>query len=136
MALSATYSPRESREAPRAHSLTCTASSRYSPAYPGVFHMSLPSSPALRRLHHLDRSSPDFCDQLHDVLSEQEYAPNQKSFEQNDLVWIIDYLDEVRHGVFHLRSPLTVGRPSTISILPPQLPASAYVNSEAYAALG
>ena len=98
--------------------------------------MSLPSSPVLQRLHRLDQSSPDFCDQLHKVLYEQEYALHEKIFEQDDLAWLIDYLDEVRHEVSLLCSPLKPGRLSTISILPPHLPASACVNSETYAALG
>ena len=97
--------------------------------------MSLPSSPDLRRLHRLDRSSPDFCDQLHDVLYEQEYALHKKSFGQDGLAWLVDYLDEVRRHVSLFRFPLNPGRPSTISILPPLLPASAFVNSETYVPL-
>lgn len=136
MPLSATYLPRGSGEAPRAHSLISTTFSHRPLAFLGVFRMSSPNSPALQRLHRLDRSSPDFCDQLRGVLYEQEYVLHEKSFEQNDLEWLIDYLDEVHHDVTLLHSPLKPDRFSTASILPPQLPASAYVNSEVYAALG
>lgn len=105
---------------------------------PGVFHMTLPSSPALRRLHYhyLKQSSPDFCSKLHDILQKRECALHEKSFVQNNLMWPIDYLDEVRRGVSLLRSPLKPDMPSRISIFPPLLPTSAYVNPEAYAVLG
>ena len=57
--------------------------------------MSPPSSQALQELDRLDKSSSDFDDKLHDVLYGQEYALHEKNFEDGDLVWLIDYLDEV-----------------------------------------
>ena len=58
--------------------------------------MSAPSSPALQSLHRLDRSSPDFQDQLYDILYGEEYKQHSSSLEHGDYVWLIDYLDRVR----------------------------------------
>ena len=42
--------------------------SKFSPPKARMFPMSPPSSPALQRLHNLNRSLPDFDCQLHDIL--------------------------------------------------------------------
>ena len=58
--------------------------------------MAPPSSPALRRLHRLDRSSSEFHDHLCDALSEKEYVQCIPDLECGDLIWLVDYIDEVR----------------------------------------
>ena len=61
--------------------------------------MSPPSSQTLQELGRLDKSSSDFDDKLHDVLYEKEYAIHEGDFEDDDLIWLIDYLDEVRRHI-------------------------------------
>ena len=66
--------------------------------------MSPPNSPALKQLHRLDKSSADFGSRLYDMISGEEYVQCEKGLERGDLVWLIDYLDEVwcRHvPLFH-----------------------------------
>jgi hypothetical protein len=58
-----------------------------------------------QELRRLDRSSPDFDSQLYDVLCQREYIQGAKNLGRNDLVWLIDYLDEVRRHIVVLRSP-------------------------------
>lgn len=70
--------------------------------------MSPPSSQALQELDRLDKSSSDFDDKFRDVLYRQEYALHEENFEDGDLVWLIDYLDEVcRCTAALFYSPLT-----------------------------
>ena len=54
------------------------------------------SSPTLQQLDLLDRSSPDFHDQLSNVLYGQEYQQCIPNLQGEDLVWLVDYLDKVR----------------------------------------
>jgi len=68
--------------------------------------MSSPSSPVLQRLFRLDRSSPDFHDQLEDVLYGPEYVQCEQTLEGDDPVWLIDYLEEVRCYIALPHSPL------------------------------
>jgi len=70
------------------------------------FLMSSPSSPALQQLHCLDRSSPDFHDQLCSVLYGEEYKRCAPKLEGDDLVWLLDYLDKVPHPAVIPNSPL------------------------------
>ena len=98
--------------------------------------MSPPTSPALQRLHRLDRSSSDFHDQLHNVLRGEEYVQCEENLEGDDLVWLIDYLDKVRRHLALLRLLLSQCRLSPVSILPAQLPGSVCASSETYAAPG
>ena len=58
------------------------------------------SQNVLQQLRHLDRSSPGFHDQLSNVLYGEEYKQSVKSLQGNDLVWLVDYLDEVRCHAF------------------------------------
>ena len=89
------YPPRVLREA----SGTYTFHLPYLPVahYPKlrVFLMSSPTSAALQRLHHLDRSSPNFQDQLCDALYGEEYTQCVPNLQGDDLVWLVDYLDKV-----------------------------------------
>lgn len=68
--------------------------------------MSSPSPPTLRQLHHLDRSSSEFRDQLSNVLYGEEYRQCVQNLQGDHLMWLVDYLDEVRCCVPHPRSPL------------------------------
>ncbi|KAF9649285.1 kinase-like protein [Thelephora ganbajun] len=53
-----------------------------------------PRAPALQKLHHLNRSSPDFHNQFCGVLYEQEYIQCAQNVEGDDLVWLVDYLNK------------------------------------------
>ena len=61
-------------------------------------------SVTMQELPRLDTSSPIFRDQLSDFLNGEEYARYASGLEGDDLVWLIDYLDEVRHRatLFHM----------------------------------
>jgi hypothetical protein len=61
--------------------------------------MSSPSAPALQRLHHLDKSLSGFHDQLSSILYGEEYQQCVPNLQGDDLVWIVDYLDNVRRHV-------------------------------------
>ena len=96
-----------------------------------------PSSQSLQELDRLDKSSSDFDDKLHNILCEQEYAPHEANLKNDDLVWLIDYLDEVRRDIVALfRSPLKSHRLSVVPIFPPQLPGSVFTSSESHVAPG
>ena len=69
--------------------------------------MASPSSPALQRLNGFDRASPDFQNQLSNVLRGEEYIQYVQNLEGNDLAWLVDYLGEVRYYVVPLRSVQT-----------------------------
>ena len=56
-----------------------------------------PSSPSLQKLHNLEMSSPNFQDQLSDAFYGKEYAECVRNLEGDDLTWLINYLDKVRH---------------------------------------
>ena len=69
--------------------------------------MSPPSSQALQEVDCLNKSSSDFDSKLYGVLYGQEYALHEKNFQDDDLIWLIDYLDEVCRDITALfRSPL------------------------------
>ena len=68
--------------------------------------MSSPAPPALQRLHCLDRSSPEFHARVHDILHEEDYQKCVPGLQNDDLVWLVDYLDEVRRHVAFLHSTL------------------------------
>ena len=68
--------------------------------------MSLPSSPVLQRLYRLDRSGPDFQGQLTNILYGHEYIQCEGSLEHDDLIWLVNYLDEVSCRLAPSRSPL------------------------------
>ena len=61
--------------------------------------MAPPSSPAFQQFHHLDTSSPDFDRQLHNVLYGKEYEQCIPNLKEDDLVWLANYLDEVRRRI-------------------------------------
>ena len=84
----------------------------------------------------LDRSSPQFADRLNDALYGQEYEQCVQNFQEDDLVWLVDYLDKARHHhpLSHWMLKLATRR-STVLIHRDPLPESVCVNSEAYARL-
>ena len=82
----------------------------------------------------MDRSSPDFGDQLNKALHGQEYARCVQNFQKDDLVWFVDYLDKARRHITLSHWTLKLAsRLSIVSILRAPLPESVCVNSEAYA---
>ena len=101
-----------------------------------MIFMSSPNTPALQKLHRLKGSSPDFYDQLSDVLYGEEYQQCVPILQGDDLVWLVDYLDKVGYHVAVQTLCLSWCRPSMVSILQVLLPGSVYVNSEAYAVPG
>ena len=68
--------------------------------------MSSPSPPAFQQLRQLNRSSPDFHDQLSNVLYGEEYQQCVQNLQDYDLVWLVDYLDNVRRHTSFPRTPL------------------------------
>ena len=87
--------PHESGEAPGTYIFLCAAFSRYSLPQV-VFLMSSPSLPALQRLHFLDRSLPEFRDQLLNILYGEEYTQCVPNLQGDDSKWFVEYLDSVR----------------------------------------
>lgn len=61
-------------------------------------------SPILQRLDCLNVTSSDFGDQLYDVLRGQEYMECVLGLDRNDIVWLVDYLDNVRRCTVLSRS--------------------------------
>ena len=64
------------------------------------------SPPTLQQLRRLNKSSPDFHDQLSSVLYGEGYQQCVPTLQDDDLVWLVDYLDNVRRHVALLCSPL------------------------------
>jgi tRNA (Thr-GGU) A37 N-methylase len=71
--------------------------------------MPSPNSPVLQQLDRLDGSSSEFHDQLCNVLYGREYVQCVQNLEGDDVVWLIDYLDKVRH---HAAFPRPLLRPA------------------------
>ena len=59
--------------------------------------MPSPNSPTLQGLDRLDRSSAEFHSQLSDTLYGEEYQQCVPNFRDDDLVWLVDFLDKVCH---------------------------------------
>jgi len=68
--------------------------------------MTSPNLPGLQRLRNLDRSSPEYHSQLSKVLYGEEYQRCVQNLQHDDMVWLIDYLDEVRRPMVLPHSPL------------------------------
>ncbi|KAF9643530.1 hypothetical protein BDM02DRAFT_1439502 [Thelephora ganbajun] len=62
--------------------------------------------PAPQQLHRLNMSSPNFHSQLCRVLHGQEYIQSVQNLQNDDLVWLVGYLDKVRRLVTLPHSPL------------------------------
>ena len=54
----------------------------------------IPTNP-LQPLHDLDRTSPQFHEQLNDFLRGDEYRNVLPGLQNEDLVWLVEYLDSV-----------------------------------------
>ena len=63
----------------------------------------------LQKLRDLDRTSPDFHNQLTDFLRGKEYRDAVPSLQGEDLAWFVDYLDNVGLRTVSLRSTFTAG---------------------------
>ena len=74
-----------------------------------IFGSSSVSRPFLQQLHDFDKSSSGFHDWLSAVLYGKEYRQRVPNLQGDDLVWLVDYLDEVSgRGISPRRlSPLT-----------------------------
>ena len=53
----------------------------------------------MQQLPRLNKFSPDFHDQLSNVLSSEEYEQSVPNLQGNDLVSLVDYLDKVCHPI-------------------------------------
>lgn len=87
-----------------------------------------PVHPALQQIYGLDRTSPEFDNQLDDLLHGDEYEGCVQELENSDLVWLINYLDNVRLYVPFSASRSTQHRHSMVLIPPVPLPGSVYAN--------
>ena len=65
-----------------------------------------PNFLASRQLYSLARSSPEFHDQLRNILDSEEYKQSVTNLQGEDLVQLVDYLDEVHHCVTLPCSPV------------------------------
>ena len=64
-----------------------------------VFAMVLSSRPVLQRLGGLNTSATDFHHQLDNILHGEEYARCVENLQGDDLMWLVDFLDNVRGRV-------------------------------------
>ena len=73
--------------------------------------MTPPTHQFLHRIHLLDKSLPDFHEQLDNLLHTGQYDQCVEALGDNDLEWLVNYLDEVRHNVplSLLHSSATIG---------------------------
>ena len=55
----------------------------------------LPSYPVLQKLNNLDKSSSEFHVRLNDVLYAEEYIQCVTNIRDDDLAWLVDFLDNV-----------------------------------------
>ena len=68
--------------------------------------MSSSNPTALQQPRRLDRSSPNFYNQLSNVLFGEEYGGSVPNLQGNDLVSLVDYLDKVCRPISLLRPQL------------------------------
>ncbi|KAF9643029.1 kinase-like protein [Thelephora ganbajun] len=66
--------------------------------------MAPPTDPALQQIAQLDRTSIDFHDQLDNALHGQEYRECVPKLQDDDSVWLVNYLDEALGGPDHSAS--------------------------------
>jgi len=128
-----TYPPRGSGEARR---LIHIYHLPRSPAllYPQrrTLFMTSTNLPALQKLYHLDRSSPEFHIQLSKVLYSEEYQQCIPNLQRDDLARLIEYLDMVCRHVILPQPRLRQRRFSTISNHQVQRSGSVYASSGVY----
>ena len=85
--------------------------------------MPSPTSPALQIFRHLF-TSPDFDNKLSNVLYGEEYIQCVSRLQGEDLVWLIDHLDKVRHHNFIVLSHSSLKSAQALNHLDPFSPAS------------
>ena len=68
--------------------------------------MPSPNSPVLQQLDRFDGSLPGFHNQLYGLLYGEEYVQCVRNLQEDDLVWLVNYLDRVRRRAAVLHSPL------------------------------
>lgn len=68
----------------------------------------IPPDP-LRKLHDLDRASPEFPKQLVDFLRGHEYRSVVPGLQGKDLTWFVEYLDNVSSQTISPHSNLNTG---------------------------
>ena len=99
----------------------------------------MPPCNPVEKLHRLNRTSSGFHNQLSGVLYEEEYGQWVKNID-NDMVWLVDFLDKVRRRTAFVHPTLAqttvTHRLSMFSILLVPLSGSVYASSEGYAARG
>jgi hypothetical protein len=62
----------------------------------------------LQQLRRLDRSSSEFGDELNNIICGEEYQECVPNLQDDDLVWLVDYLDMVRRCITLTLSSLTL----------------------------
>jgi hypothetical protein len=62
-----------------------------------------PSSPVLKRFARLDGSSQDFPKRLCDLLCGDDYTKRVPGLQGDDLMWLVEYLDQLLHRITLLR---------------------------------
>ena len=87
----------------------------------------------LQQLRCLDRSSSEFPDQVSNILYGEEYRQCIPNLQSGDLVWFVDYLDEVRRMCRSFAPRSSYRRLSIFSILPARHSESACASLETYA---
>ena len=96
------YTPRGLGEVLGIYAISSTAGSPFihepSPRRK-IFPMSSSNPTALQKFRHPDGSSPNFHNQLSDVLFGEEYGRSVPNLQGNDLVSIVDYLNKVCHRI-------------------------------------
>ena len=80
--------------------------SRPSPSQLRLYPVASPNVLALQYLHRLNASSPKFGDQLCNILYGAEYVNCLPSLGGDNLVWLVDYLDNVRYCIVLTNFPL------------------------------
>ena len=114
------------------HSPCDTSSSSYPRISPMV------AFDPLQQLQDLDRSSPQFHDQLSDLLRGEEYRSSVLNLQGDDLAWLVEYLDSVSLQ-FILVRPCTQRRCRSsppFLLLQATRSKNACMNSQIYVALG
>ena len=90
------------------------------------------SQNVLQQFRCLDRSSSEFHDKLSNIFYGKEYNQGTDDLQGDDLVWLVDYLDEVCCRIALIRLCLTQRRSSIFSILPAPVSGNVCANSEVY----
>ena len=90
--------------------------------------MGLPTDSVLQQIYRLDRSSPDFRSQLDNALHRREYHQRAQELNEDDLMWLVNYLDGVRCHITSSHTYSTKHRFSVPLISPVLLPESVFAN--------